>query len=227
MGQGYWRNVDDGYSDPEMLSAAYQIGRSAYFEVELTLAEYNDRIQANSGGLAGSPNLIAATASNGSGTGIGCPEENQWVWVESKGEVNHLKAKSLLDLAGEIKLYNPLTGKFNLMASATLLKNVDLYSAISRTGVESISSLSHKLIRNTSDITGLALSNFVVGTEVLRVQNSDKNIFLDTLAQISFVGVGNVVEIKLKKEFIYASGTRRAEALVAHNRKEPPDGVLT
>jgi hypothetical protein len=55
-----WRNIDDGYSDPDIIAAQYKAGGTAYFEVELTLAEFNDRIVANSGGNAGSPNLIAA-----------------------------------------------------------------------------------------------------------------------------------------------------------------------
>lgn len=227
MGQGYFRNVDDGYSDPELIAAAYLVGKSAYFEVELTLSEFNDRIIANSGGLAGSPNLIAATASGPGGSGIGCPEENQWVWVESSLGVNHIKAKSLLDLEGDIRLYNPMTRRFNVLTRARALKNVELYETRTRFGVEGITSLSHKLIQNAGDLIGKSLSNFVVGNEALRVENATKNIFLDQVVEISFIGVGTVIEISLKSEFIYASGSRKAHALLGHNQKQVNPDVLS
>lgn len=221
MGQGYFRNVDDGYSDPDLLSAAYKIGRSAYFEVELTLAEFNDRIIANGGGLQGSPNLIAATAAGPGGIGYGCPEKDQFIWIGSETQFEAVKAKTLLKLVGNIRLYNPITAKFNLLIGARLLENVDIYQTTSFDGTQIQSSLSHVIIRNTADKFGVPLSNHVVGGEVLRAEKSPRNIFQDTIKELAYIGKGDVIEISLKSEFIYACGTTRTKMLLAHNQKEP------
>lgn len=214
----YWRNIEDGYSDPDIIAAQYQVGGTAYFEVQLTLAEYEDRIVPNSGGLQGSPTLIAAL---GGSIGPGCPEVNEYVWIGDEGQKPRaIKAKSLLKRQGDIKLYNPITGNFNLLIEAKLLKDRELFSTNTFGGVSGLTSTSHKVIVNTADSRGVSLNNYIIGGEVLRFQ-SNGNIYIDHLTEMSNAGVGDVIEIKLATEFIYVSGTTKQGGIVAHNRKDP------
>lgn len=60
MSQTYFKNFDDSHSDPELIAAQARIGRNAFFEVQLTLAEYSDVQNSASGGVAGSAALAMA-----------------------------------------------------------------------------------------------------------------------------------------------------------------------
>lgn len=60
MPQTYYKNFDDSASDSELIAAQSRIGRNAFFEVQLTLAEYADVQTSASGGVAGSSALAMA-----------------------------------------------------------------------------------------------------------------------------------------------------------------------
>lgn len=218
MGQGYFRNTDDSYSDPDNIATNYKVGRNAFFEVLLTLDELNEKIVPNTGGTQGSPAFIAAT-SGFSGGGVGCPEINEHVWLDKK---NTCLASELIGKEGKIALYNPLTGNSNELKGATLLKDVYLYRTRTKLGVEFVSSGSHTVIRNTQDMTGLWLSKMKPKDECLTYDGEIKNIFFDEISTIEFWGTGSVVEIKLHSEYLYVSGTTPKLGQLAHNLKPPP-----
>jgi hypothetical protein len=220
MPQSYFKNFDDGYSDPELIAAQYQIGRNAFFEVQLALAEYADAQNSASGGVAGSPDLAAAIGvgtSTGGGGGF-CPERSQWVRVE-----NHksLKAANLIGREG-LGLYNPITRNFNKLTKATLHKDMPLV-LLTAGRAKNLVSDSHQIITRPFDRVGKSVRNYQSG-DVLTFDNAvtnkqkNFNIYQDVFT-IESVGRGDVVEIELETEYIYVSGVDKNCGVVAHNRK--------
>jgi uncharacterized membrane protein len=69
----YQRNQDDIYTDPSLVSSRYQLGRNAFFEVELALAELDNKSINSSGGGSSS-----AGVSGGSLGGLG--GGGWWYW---------------------------------------------------------------------------------------------------------------------------------------------------
>lgn len=212
MGQSYYRNVDDSYSDPALIATQYQVGRSAYFEVQLVLAEFADSLSSLSGGLAGSPDVAQAVAA--SGVVGGCPEVGEYVWADGCKPV---KAKTLLNQEGKVSLYNFITGNYNVLKRATLLKDQPLLKIETARGAKNRVSSTHCIIRNTQDKIGLPVVRYK--DELLSAEV--KNIYSDTLILCESDGVGDVVKIELETEFIYASGSDKQRAILAHNAKQP------
>lgn len=219
MPKGYYRNVDDSYSDPELIATQYQVGRNAFFEVQLTLAEFADSIQSGTGGLAGSPD-IAQSLAEGTGV-IGCPHIDQYIWIEGMQAV---KASNLIDT--NIPVYNPLTRNFNRVRKARLLPNQSIVKLTTAKGIENIVSTTHQIIRNTADRTGASLMRYDVNQEILSFdegktgKNKNWSIYDDVLIARTEFGFGDVVEIELEDEWIYASGSTEQAGIVAHNRKQ-------
>lgn len=221
MSQTYFKNFDDSHSDPELIAAQYRIGRNAFFEVQLTLAEYAGAQDSASGGVAGSPMLLDAIGiSIDSGGFIGCPEASQWIRTD-----NHksLKAGNLVGKEG-ITIYNPVTRNFNPLVKATLHKDVPLV-LITAGRAKNLVSDSHQVITRAVDQVGRNLRNYQSG-DVLTfddaVINKQKNfnIYQDIFT-IEPAGRGDVVEIEIETEHIYVSGMERESGVVAHNDKQP------
>lgn len=215
MGQGYFRNVDDGYSDPALIATQYQVGRSSYFEVQLVLAEFADSLSSLSGGLAGSPDVAQAVAASGA-IGGGCPERNEYVWIDVHKAV---KAQTLLNQEGKVSLYNFITGNYNVLKRATLLKNQPLLKLETARGAKNRVSNTHCIIRNTQDKIGLPVVRYK--DELLSAEA--KNIYSDTLLLCEADGFGDVIKIELETEFIYASGSSKTQGIMAHNVKRADD----
>lgn len=216
MGQAYFKNVEDGISDPFLIEARFQIGRSIAYEVEVTLGEYNDRIVPNGGGLQGSPALIAATYAEQQFPN-GCPEVNQYIPVgTTEQDLRYIKAKSLVGRVGEISLYNPISRNFNLLTDCEIIE-VPLFEIRSLRGISATVSQTHKAIRNTNDFQGISLVDYIAGGEVL--VNEKLDIFADQLLEMKDAGIGKAVVISLKTEFIYTCGAKRGRGCVSRNRK--------
>lgn len=221
MPQTYFKNFDDGHSDPDLIAAQYRIGRNAFFEVQLALAEYADDQDSASGGVAGSPQLLGAIGIGAGGGDRGCPEKSQWVRAD-----NHksLKAGSLIGKEG-IGIYNPVTRNFNKLVKAILHKDVPLV-LITAGRAKNLVSDSHQVITRAADQIGRNLRNYLSG-DVLTfddaVINKQKNfnIYQDIFT-IEPAGRGDVVEIELEGEHLYVSGMEQESGVVAHNRKPPP-----
>jgi hypothetical protein len=209
------RQFDDGHSDPDLIATQYRVGRNAFFEVQLTLAEFADAQRG--GGTAGSPNLVAAIGI-GEGSGAGCPEVSQWFRTDNHVPV---RAGALVGKQG-IPIYNPITRNFNKLRRATLRKNVPLV-LIASGQAKNLVSDSHQIITRPFDRIGKNLRKYRCG-DVLTfndaVSNGQKNfnIYQDVFT-IEPAGRGDVVEIELETEFIYVSGMECDSGVVAHNRK--------
>lgn len=220
MTQTYFKNFDDSHSDPDLIAAQYRIGRNAFFEVQLTLAEYADAQDSASGGVTGSPMLLDAIGISVDGGGFGCPEKSQWIRTD-----NHkpMKAGSLVGKEG-MGIYNPITRNFNPLVKAVLHKDVPLVLIVAgRT--KNLVSDSHQIITRPFDRVGKNLRNYQAG-DVLTfddaVINKQKNfnIYQDIFT-IEPAGRGDVVEIEIETEHIYVSGMERESGIVAHNDKQP------
>src|SRR4051812_4500249 len=119
MRRDYQRNADDRYSDPDVLATQYQVGKSAFFEVQLTIAENESRAVSggSSSGSGGTVNVsVLDGGTGGGGGGYYCPERSQYVWVESCGVPFPMEAVLLVGRK-DLSLFNPLTGNFNKLLS--------------------------------------------------------------------------------------------------------------
>lgn len=226
----YYRNQDDGISDPELIAVNYLIGRSAFFEIELTLAEFSDNLASLSGGNAGSP-LVQTALGLESPVIIGggnCPLLSNYLWIEKYDLPNPVRVKTAYHrfLRGEnVMVYNPVSRSFNKMVQAQIVKDVPLFAATSQKGVKIDCSQSHKVIRNTADKDGIALWHTVAGTEILTFDRAhgEFSIFEDVLMEMADNGRGDVLQFSLEKEFLYVSGRNKQSGIVAHNRKPAPE----
>ena len=219
MPRGYYRNVDDQYSDPELIATQYKVGRNAYFEVQLTLAEFAESIQSGTGGLQGSPDIAQSLA----GTGVGgCPQVDQYVWTLG---MEAIRASKLVDT--ESPIYNPLTRNFNKVKRARILRNQPLVQLGTAKEIKNVVSTTHQIIRNTADLTGISLLRYGTQKDILSFDEGKLgkvrhwNIYSDILTEMIDVGFGDVVELELETEWIYVSGSTKKEGIVAHNRKDP------
>lgn len=217
MPRGYYRNVDDQYSDPELIATQYKVGRNAYFEVQLTLAEFAESIQSGTGGLQGSPDIAQSLAGAG-----GCPQVDQYVWTLG---MEAIRASKLVDT--EIPIYNPLTRNFNKVKRARILRNQPLVQLGTAKEIKNVVSTTHQIIRNTADLTGISLLRYGTQKDILSFDEGKLgkvrhwNIYSDILTEMIDVGFGDVVELELETEWIYVSGSTKKEGIVAHNRKDP------
>lgn len=213
-------NFEDGLSNPDVIGTAYQVGRNAFFEVQLTLAELYDQRSAMDSSTASSTTTPVLV---GGGGIFGCPRVDQYVWVD---EHKAVKAKSLVG-RNDIHLYNPITRNFNRLVSAEILENQPLFKFVTGKGYESIVSQSHKVITNVSDKVGVMLMHYGQGRECLSFDEGKMgkvknwNIYSDHVLEMSNAGFGDVVRITLAKEFIYATGANKRMGHVAHNSKDP------
>lgn len=221
------RNADDGVMDPEVIAAQSRLGFSSFFEVELALAEFRD-VTVNSsasGGLVGSPQFIGAGGLGDIPPFGHCPELSQYVWVEKNDHRPYpIKVTTLVQWFNdqkEIKLFNPLTRNFNKVTNAEIIKEQPLFKTRTELGAENLTSQSHKIIVNTSQLSGIPLIHYGAGRECLSFDKADGqwNIFSDTLIEIADAGTGDVVNISLDKEFIYASGMTKTQGICCHNVK--------
>lgn len=220
MPQTYFKNFDDGYSDPELIATQYRAGRNAFFEVQLTLAEYADAQSSGGGGVAGSPALAMAQGIIPGGSG--CPATSQWLRTENH---NPIRVGELVGKTG-VPIYNPVTRKFNPLVKATLRHGAPLV-LITAGRSKNLVSNSHQIITRAADEVGKNLRHYWSG-DVLTfddaVINGQKNfnIYQDVFT-IEPAGYGDVVEIELEGEHLYVSGMTPDSGVVAHNRKPLTD----
>lgn len=218
---GKIRQIEDGYTSPGSIETMYRIGRNAYFEVELALAERGNTdfdSNVNSSSLTN----ITAQGYEGDGGILGCPDFKDFVWIKDiHGEIYPIRAQSLL-FPQDRYLYNPVTGHFNRLKFSKRL-TATTFKVTTQNGVESIISDTHKIILDPSDLIGTGLNLMKVGDEVLTFR-IDKGITLrlDKIISIDRIGVSSVILIELDDEFIYASGSNAQMGIVAHNRKSEP-----
>jgi hypothetical protein len=204
----YFRNVDDGYSDPETIAAKYLVGRNASFEVALTLAEYAENIKSASGGNTGSSNFIQDIyIETGGERDPHCPEMSQKLLTKEGYET--CDKIYLRYLNGEsVFLLNPLSGNHNLITHLEI-KDAPLVELITQRA-RLVCSTSHKVIKNCSDRNG---TWFGAADEVLTFTD---NCYQDSILDVIPRGEGKVLSISLEQEFIYSAG------ILSHNRKIEP-----
>jgi hypothetical protein len=235
MARNYLRNSDDPMSDPEAIAARYQLGRNAFFEVALTLAEQRDNERANgassgSAASAGSIALVSSGGYGGYGGGGFCPREDMYVWVcnADAADIRPVRVHYLADNCGrkQFHLYNPITKNANKLVSAVYRHEVPTISFDTERGAAGVVGETHKVIRNPSDLDGHRLKGYL--GEVLSCfkekqgERTVERLYLDQLLEVREKDPATVVEISLEKEFIYWMGEDRGCGTLAHNRKADP-----
>lgn len=219
----FFRNVDDSISDPELIAAKYKIGRSVFFEVQLVLAELSESISTTSGqgSISGSPDFIQGLYSESPIVGGGCPADDQYFWVERKGKPVPVIGRYLYRNWKIEQLYDPITGEFSDIDNCVQITQPVL-KLRTKAGAVNIVSYTHKVIKNTSNLDGTKISNYVVGQEILSFEKPHY-IHSDQLLEISNFGVATTLAISLKRNFRYISGDNKILGIAVHNRKDPGD----
>lgn len=217
----YFKNVDDTYSDPAVIATQSRVQRNAYFE--MNREEYGEAQTSATGGVNGSPGLVAAIGGGsgyGGGGNPGCPEVDQYVWVKIDGKVGCVKA---IDLTKKKKylVYNPVTTNFNEIVHAEVQKGVSLVEIITFSGIIAIVSASSKIVKNTGDVNGTWIADLDLNDEILTAKRP--NIYQDTVISMTDAGIGDVVELSLKPEQLYVCGVNKIHGIVKHNRKRLED----
>lgn len=209
----FYTHSDDGYSDPEVIGVNYQVQKNAFFEVQLTLAEFTSQQSSGGGGVAGSPGLIAAQGGGG-GQGEGtCPEKNEYIWME----YGQVKAGSLVGKS-DVRGYNPITRNLNKLLSARLIKNVPLNWMVSGRA-KSLVSTFHQYIEHIGDRVGENLKFKKSGSALsFDEYNGNLNCFHDRFG-LEAAGRGDVVELSFETEWIYITGHDKKTGIVSHNKK--------
>lgn len=219
--RGVQRQIEDGYSDPDYIIAKYMLGRNAYFEVELVLADLADRERLANRGSFDIASFNFTGESDGIGT-IGCPEEDDLVWVKGDSGPITVKARELLDKKHLV--FNPMQGTYHKLKTAELIANATIMKLTTYRGHVARVTDTHQILTDTADEVGRNLTNMSVNDAVAVFSfNSD---FLsvpavDILAEITPIGFGNAVSIELYDGHIYGSSSRGHGGIAAHNRKQP------
>lgn len=220
MGQGYFRNTDDSISDPELIAGRYRIGRSAFYEVQLTLAEFSDTNVSASGGINGSPTFIEAVGLES--PFIGCPSMDEFIWIKVNDKPNSkplpVKVSELWEryqAQKKIEVFNPLSNNYNRLIFAEVLTQ-PLVMLETSFGIKNLVSASHKIIKNTADINGTPLAQHTAEAEIVTWNSS---CYQDVVKSKTNRPNGEVLRISLDAEFIYLSGHNQDAGILAHNRK--------
>lgn len=207
--------IEDRYEDPEVLGTQYSVKKNALFEISATIATPQEVANPNASGGGVFRSLLQSGGGGGGGGFTGCPEVSQYIPTD----IGVVKAKILPKFVNRVRLYNPITTHNNLLIGARILKKQPLYKTTTLSGIHSLTSWSHKVIRNTADKVGIALEKYDINLEILRLDLATKNIYSDEFIEKIPSGYGDVVEIELESEFIYASSSSEKEFILSHNRK--------
>ena len=230
----YFISADSEETDPALVEAKYQVGRSIFYEASLTTRQYADNTLGAMQDNSVNPNIVTALGleaprtqikissiptvflgsgyfPDANGNPVGCPEEKEWVWIDN---LKRVRAKSLI--GRKCSLYNPITRNYNRLVKAELLENQPLFKLKTKKGIENIVSHSDKVITRVYDKVGKMLNTYQEG-RILSVM--EQNIYNDEFS-VDDAGFGNVVVISLATEFIYASGSSKKRATIRHNRKD-------
>ncbi len=170
------------------------------------------------------PDVQAPTSPSGGGGGGGhihCPRVDQWLpALGANGEI-------LPKRAGAIKarkdwLYNPLTGVFERVKKATIIRDQPIWCVTSAKGVQGYSSFTHPIFPYRSHATGVRASEVKDGDALLLLRLADRGL-IDHSVSKSFNTreLGDVVWIELESGFVYAYGSRPDLYIVCHNAKLP------
>lgn len=159
---------------------------------------------------------------NGGGGGGGCPRLDQWVLVEKNNEAF---AKRVSDLTLVDRLFNPTDQIFHPIRSLAVIRDVSIWEIVSKSGHRSLSSATHKLLRDSGDRSGQRVTFFWFGDSVLCLTGRQPSE-----SRISFArqipGLGDVLRIEMASGHIYAAGSEPDKLIVAHNTKNPVDGEI-
>lgn len=160
---------------------------------------------------------VPAGGIEGGGVYHGCPRVDQWIPVE-----NGVKR------AGEIKkrdlLHDPLTGRFERVKSAEILKNRQIFEIIASNGVAGYSSGSHPVFPYSEHENGIPVSKLYRGDPILLWHSVLDELIDRTLTVAHDTGtIGDVVRIELESGHVYAYGTSKVIFIVCHNAKYPVD----
>lgn len=207
--------IEDRYEDPEVLGTQYVVKKNALFEISATIATPQEISNTNASGGGAFRSLLQSGGGGGGGGFLGCPHVDQYIPTD----IGTIKAKNLPKFINRIRLYNPITTHNNLLVGAQILKDQPLFKTITKFGITSLTSCSHKVIRNTADKLGISLEKYDINLEILRLDLATKNIFSDVFIEKIPAGFGDVVEIELDQEFIYASSSNKTNFILSHNRK--------
>lgn len=214
----FYTNQDDPVSDPDSIYLKSLVGKSPFFEVELTLAELSDRF---SGLNLSSGNSSAALGSigyigDGSVFQPGCPTLSQYIYTEDK----IVQAKDLLKYKS-LKLWDPVENCHNSILVAELRKGVPIVQLLTTKGFSTTVSNSHLVVTSVYDRNGTNISTLKPGDPILSLK--DGIVVPDYVAEITPLGLGDIVYLELEKRHLYSTSDLPEYAICAHNARKAPE----
>lgn len=215
----FYTNQDDAISDPDVIFIKSLVGRSPYFEVELTLSELSERASGlnSSGGSVGSSALGAYGYSGPGGIYTpGCPTLDQYIYTEKR----IVQAKDLLKYK-DLKLWDPVEGCHNSIVAAELRKKVPVVQIVTTKGFSTTVSNTHLLVTSVYDRDGTSISKLKPGDPVLSLQEGI--VVPDYIAEINPMGFDDIVYLELSKRHLYTTSDLPEYSICAHNAVKAPE----
>ena len=154
-----------------------------------------------------------------------CPRVDQWIPVEdADGRVG-------FDRAGNIKkgrkIYDPLTGRFERVKSADIVKDQPIWEIEGSNCVAGYSSPSHPVFPYSEHKNGIPVSQMWKGDPILMWHRVLDNLIDRKLKICRDTGeLGDVVRIELESGHVYAYGNSTEIFIVCHNSKDPGEIIL-
>lgn len=213
----FFTNQDDAISDPDMIFIKTLVGRSPYFEVQLTLDELSERLYSLGGS---SPTILTASLgySGGGGLGgppVGCPREDQLIPTD-RGLLPAIE----LTKDKTIRVFDPLFNIYNAIEIAEVRHNAPMVEIRTKNGISTCVSNTHLVLTGIYDNCGKSIRHLRAGDEVLTYDLAQRAL-KDTIQSIDCLPAANIVYLELANRHIYVTSTDGRYGLCAHNSVKP------
>lgn len=148
-----------------------------------------------------------------------CPHKLDFV-VSRAANGSPLPILAVKVKAFETYLHNPLTGNFNLVIHAEIIKRVRCFEVTTKNGARGIFSESHPILTAELDKFGTTVVDLRERDWIL-TQIDGEFLPMSQIEKIVLIGLRDVVHITLETEHIFASGRRPLQMIVGHNKALP------
>lgn len=153
-----------------------------------------------------------------------CPRVDQWIPVKGIAGIVTMRAGKV---AKGMQLYDPLSGRFETVASAEIITDQPIWEVIASNGVAGYSSPSHPVFPYREHLDGIPVSQYWKGDPVLQWHSVLDNLIDRKLIVARDTGeLGDVVRIELESGHVYAYGTSKLIFIVCHNTKQHEEIVI-
>lgn len=155
----------------------------------------------------------------GGGGGGNCPRVDQFIPVLAEdGGIAVMRAGRI---NSNCSTWNPITGTFDRVRSARIIKGEQIWRIVSAAGVSGYSSGTHPVIPYREHLTGVPVKDMFDGDPLLLWPGEIRELVNHAVQWVGATGeVGDVVRLELESGHIYAYGDSEDIFIVCHNSKQ-------